>query len=201
MLGSSSTSSARVTLLRSDIDAGPAVCAVSDCRSRVCGLGRGLGRLEREHDAGSPVPFGWGRNSIVPRCASTIPRAIDNPSPAPAVRERGRPVESNGERRCSGGQAGAVIADDDLDPAARKRPRADRHRACRAGCGCIALFSRLTNTCSSRSWSAQIDRRAVRCERDRRSTPVVGQAGDGCLENQVEFAPVELHPHQARLDR
>ena len=157
MLGSSSTSSARVVLgLRHRF---PPACAepqVSPPRARSAAA-----------QARPPVPRAAARSGS----SCPLPAARARSCPGAPRRSRARSTAPAQRRRCanggvrssrtasfciSGGRPLTVVADDDLrccrPPACGPRSS----RACPVELWCSALFRRFTNTCSSRSWSAQI---------------------------------------------
>ena len=93
---------------------------------------------------------GWS-SSIRPPCAATMPRAMDSPRPEPelAARRRRR-IGSNGACATSGGSPGPSSA---TMTSTAPGPSGAALTVTRvpAGLWLVALFSRFTKTCSSRS--------------------------------------------------
>ena len=145
-------------------------------------------RLRRQRDDERCASFDAARIASVPPWASTMPVAIDSPSPAPAT---SAPPRTCGSKMRSASASGDAAA----------RGRAPRSRPCRRRAtpaapststpvvrprrGCTAFSSRFTTTCSRRSWSAQTGsrsssmRHADRRRRVRRSRRPPRRRGGG----------------------
>ena len=168
----------------------PAACLASAASPRAS-TGRRISKL-----VPSPVPL----SRMCPPCASTIPCAIDSPSPAPALAECPRRFGSNGAAARSGGspRPSSRHADHDLaipaGPAVDAHPRPGRVVAERV---VEQVHEHLLEAVvvgpdgGSAGWqvTSTIDARRL------------GQAGDRRLEHQRDLAPVVLQPQDRGLDR